>query len=156
MDYRKNVLVVLFNDEGKVFFAHRSDVNITYSDSWQFPQGGIDEGEDVVTAAIRELEEETSITSVEFIKTIDKPFRYDYPHEIQVKFYGEDYKSLDKYYIGQEQYIVFLKFTGNDSEINLETEDREFDAWEWVDIKDTPARVIEFKRGVYYEIQEFI
>lgn len=111
--------------------------------AWQFPQGGIEAGEGLIEAARRELKEETSIVSVEPADTVTEPLRYTFPPEIQ--------KGGKWRYDGQEMQWVLFRFTGEDSEINLETEEPEFARYAWEDIDRSCKRIAEFKKNVYIE-----
>lgn len=147
--YRKNVGIVVFNSNQKVLMCARAN---RPGFDWQFPQGGIEDGETPVAAAFRELQEETGITSVEVVTTLSQPLRYDFPPDILA--YA---KKLGRPHVGQEQYWVLMYFTGHDEEINLEThpEEIEFKAYEWVDIEEAPKRIIEFKKDVYMQMTAF-
>ena len=105
--YRKNVGIAVFNKDQKVLMCARADKP---GFAWQFPQGGIDNGETPLEAAYRELKEETGITSVELVAQLNKPLRYDFPTEIL-----ENFKKLGRNNIGQEQYWVLFYFYGEDS-----------------------------------------
>nr|QJR98164.1 RNA pyrophosphohydrolase [uncultured Alphaproteobacteria bacterium] len=140
--YRKNVGIVIYNAHKKVLWCERKDL----SGQWQFPQGGIDEGESVLEAAKRELREETSVTSVEPVAVIEKPLVYDFPAKIAEKFKKR----------GQAMNWVLFKFYGENSEINLKTPEPEFINWKWVDIDETPENIIQFKKDVYQKmVKEF-
>lgn len=140
--YRKNVGIVIYNAHKKVLWCERKDL----SGQWQFPQGGIDEGESVLEAAKRELREETSVTSVEPVAFIEKPLVYDFPAEIAEKFKKR----------GQAMNWVLFKFYGEDSEINLKTPEPEFINWKWVNIDETPENIVQFKKDVYQKmVKEF-
>ncbi|MFI3241374.1 MAG: RNA pyrophosphohydrolase [Alphaproteobacteria bacterium] len=134
-EYRKNVAIVIFNKEKKVLMCERID----FENQWQFPQGGIDEGETPQTAAIRELFEETSIKSAKLIYTTSDCISYDFPLDVQQKFQSK----------GQEQYWSLFYFTGNDDEINLKTKQPEFKSYKWIDIKKAPLQIIDFKKEAY-------
>lgn len=116
---------------------------------WQFPQGGIDTEEDVLTAAYRELREETGITSVEPVSLLSKPLRYDFPPQVIDKF-----RQKGSPYVGQEQFWVLFYFYGKDSEIDFCTNPKEieFKAYEWTDIEDAPKRIVNFKKEVYHKV----
>ena len=136
--YRKCVGIVLCNQDNKVLWCERKDA----PGQWQFPQGGIDAGESVLEAAKSELEEETSVVSVKKIATIDEPILYDFPAHIA--------KRLNKR--GQAMNWVLYRFTGNDSEINLQTKIPEFINWKWVGIDETPKNIVDFKQEVYQKM----
>ena len=106
--YRKNVGIVVADKEGKVLMCARADQEDL---QWQFPQGGIENGEDITAAAKRELYEETGISSVRLVKVMPKTLRYDFPKSAK-KRYGGLYK-------GQEQTWVLFYFYGQDDEINF-------------------------------------
>lgn len=147
--YRKNVGIVVFNDKHKVLMCARADKPDL---QWQFPQGGIEDGEDIVEAAKRELREETGITSVILVAKLPHTIRYDFPEEIQKK-----HRELGCYFVGQEQSWVLFYFTGNDKEIDFyaHPEEIEFKAYEWVDIYEAPQRIVEFKKEVYKEVAKY-
>ena len=147
--YRPNVGVVVLNAENKVFVAQRID---TREEAWQLPQGGIDEGEDVLDAGFRELYEETSIRSVTFenyIPSDDQWLYYNLPEDLQKKMWGGGFK-------GQRQKWIVCRFTGHDSEINLKTEHPEFSVWKWINIKNLPELAIHFKFNIYKYISKEI
>ena len=108
---RTGVGIVLLNDENKVFVARRIDNAKKF---WQMPQGGVDEGEDFLKAAYRELEEETSVKSVELIKELDSTITYELPDRLLGIIWKGKYK-------GQKQKWFLMKFTGDDKEINIKT-----------------------------------
>lgn len=141
--YRACVGIVLFNRSNKVFMAQRLDgYRLGWSDSWQFPQGGIDEGEDPAVAALRELKEETGISEAEIIAEMPQWLYYDLPANLAEKIWQGKYK-------GQKQKWFLIKFLGNDSQINLAQTNPEFHAYEWVDIDESINRVVPFKLHVY-------
>lgn len=144
--YRKNVGIVVANQKGLVLMCARADQK---DNQWQFPQGGIEAGEDIIEAAKRELYEETGINSVRLIKQMPEPLRYDFPKNDKTHRFGN--------YIGQEQTWVLFEFTGNDSEINFYTnpQEIEFKAFEWVDISEAPERIIAFKKQVYQKVAAY-
>ncbi|MFM7988938.1 MAG: RNA pyrophosphohydrolase, partial [Candidatus Fonsibacter sp.] len=108
LPYRKGVGIMLLNQEAKVFIGKRID----NTKAWQMPQGGVDDKEDIESAAKRELKEETGITSIEIIKKSEKEFIYDLPNELLGKIWDGKYK-------GQKQTWFLIKFTGDQSEINI-------------------------------------
>jgi len=142
--YRNCAGIVLFNDEGKVLLGARADKK---GRQWQFPQGGIEENEKPEEAALRELKEETSITSANIILSLNEPISYTFPRPIR-----EGLAAKGKMHIGQKMYWFLLHFTGDDREINLATQNPEFKAYEWADIGMAPKRIIFFKKGVYLKV----
>ena len=141
---RSGVGIVLLNNKNKVLVGKRLD---NPKDFWQMPQGGIDINEDYLDAAKRELEEETSIKSVELIKELDGWLKYDLPEELV----GKDWKGK---YSGQKQKWFIMKFLGNDSEININTPNPEFLDWKWVEIDKITDLVVDFKLNIYKEIKK--
>ena len=141
---RKGVGIVLLNDENKVFVAKRIDNPKNF---WQMPQGGIDEGEKYYEAALRELKEETSVTSVELVEEIDKKLTYILPDNL----IGIIWKGRFK---GQIQKWFVMRFLGNESEININTEKPEFLDWKWIDIENLPKIAVDFKLDVYKSIKQ--
>ncbi len=141
---RRGVGVVLLNKENKVFVARRIDNPKNF---WQMPQGGVDKNEDYLSAAFRELREETSIQSVNLIREIDDMTTYELPdHLIGIIWKGR--------YRGQRQKWFLMKFNGKDSEINLNTNNPEFLEWKWIGINQITETVVKFKLDVYKKIQE--
>lgn len=138
--YRKNAGIVVFNKDKKVLSCRRAGEVDT---PWQFPQGGIDEGETPADAAVRELREETGIKSAKRILTLDYPLRYDFIEDINI-------------YKGQEQYWSLFYFFGDDSEIDLNThkEEIEFTGYKWIDIEQAPRLVWKPKKEVYETVVE--
>ena len=140
---RKGVGVVLLNNKNKVFVAKRIDNPKNF---WQMPQGGINDGENNYEAALRELKEETSIVSVELIKEIDKKLTYILPNNL----IGIIWKGKFK---GQIQKWFVMRFLGNESEININTEKPEFLDWKWVNLDDLPKIAVKFKLEVYKSLK---
>ena len=137
--YRKNVGIVVCK-KGKVLLCARAKEK---GFQWQFPQGGIEDGEDFVEAGKRELYEETGITNVSLIRTISNPIRYDFPKN--VKF---------NQFCGQEQYWVLFEFLGEDKEIKFDINPNcvEFKAFQWVDIDIAPKEIVYFKKEAYKKV----
>ena len=143
---RKGVGIVLLNKENKVFVAKRID---NPKDFWQMPQGGVDKGEDFLSAAYRELEEETSIKNVELIKEIDGILSYELPDHLLGIIWKGKYK-------GQRQKWFLMRFLGNDNDINIKTNKPEFLEWKWIDLELLTDVVVDFKMHVYKELKEKI
>ena len=141
---RSGVGIVLLNKKNKIFVAKRIDNPKNY---WQMPQGGLDANEDYFSAALRELEEETSIKSVELLKEIDEFITYELPKDLL----GIIWKGKFK---GQKQKWFVMRFTGQDQEINLKTKKPEFLEWKWVNPDKITDTVVDFKLNVYRKIQE--
>ena len=142
--YRPNVGVVLFNREGRVWLGRR--INAPGPHNWQFAQGGVDKGEDLYPAALRELQEETGVVSVAYLGRTEDWITYDFP---------EGYKGskIARGWRGQKQVWFALRFTGEDAEVNLLAHRHaEFDAWRWADIDEAPSLVIPFKRATYEKV----
>lgn len=147
LPYRPCVGVTLINREGLVFVARRID---TEMEAWQMPQGGIDEGEDPATAALRELEEEVGTNKAEIIAETKDWLQYDLPHDLIGKVWKGRYR-------GQRQKWFAMRFLGDDADINLETEHPEFCAWKWERLERLPNLIVPFKRKIYQDIvNEFL
>lgn len=140
-NYRECATIVLFNDEGKVLLCARADVSGL---EWQFPQGGIEKGESPQNAALRELKEETSVTSAQIILSLNEPLCYDFPKSILKLL-----QSHGRHHIGQRMHWFLAHFTGDDGEINLATEQPEFKAYKWANIRQAPKEIVSFKRMAY-------
>ena len=142
LPYRPCVGLAIFNREGKVLVAERLDNNT----AWQMPQGGIDEGEDLTQAAYREMLEEIGTDKAEILEIMPENLFYDLPPELLGKLWGGKYR-------GQEQTWIALRFTGEDSDINLNAhEPAEFSKWQWVDLTATVDLIVPFKRDTYAKI----
>ena len=156
LPYRPCVGSLVVNAEGLIWTGRRIPNEVEYSSEtrlWQFPQGGVDKGEDPEPAARRELYEETCIRSVSLIKVLPETLRYDLPeHLIGTALKGK--------FRGQEQHWFLYRFDGNDSEIDVanppEGEKPEFESWEWSYLEDAPARAVPFKVELYQRIIELL
>ena len=146
LPYRNGVGVVVLNNENKIFVAKRIDNPKNF---WQMPQGGVDKGENYYDAALRELKEETNITSVKLIKEIDKKYTYILPDNL----IGIIWKGKFK---GQVQKWFLMRFVGNDSEIDINTIKPEFLEWKWLNVDDLPKIAVNFKRDIYQNLKKEI
>ena len=145
--YRPNVGVVLINRQGLVWLGHREGEHGPLS--WQFPQGGVDPGEERYAAARRELQEETGVTSVKLIGRTPHWLSYDFPPEVLAN------KKRARGFRGQKQAWFAFRFEGEDSEIDLFSHGEvEFDAWRWSALAEAPEAVAAFKREVYLKVVE--
>ena len=141
---RSGVGIVLLNKDNKVFVAKRIDNQKNF---WQMPQGGVDEGEDYLTAAHRELEEETSVKNVNLVKELNGLMSYELPENLLGIIWKGKYR-------GQEQKWFVMKFLGKDTEINIKTENPEFCEWKWIDLENITDLVVDFKRHVYVDVKK--
>ena len=147
---RDGVGVIILNKKNEVFVGKRKDNPI---DKWQMPQGGVDKGENLISAMKRELMEETSIKNIKILKKIDKWFEYELPKDLL----GIIWKGKFR---GQKQKWFIVRFIGNESEINLKTKHPEFIEWKWLEMNDLPKVIVDFKKDVYkklvVELKKFI
>ena len=139
---RIGVGVILLNNKNQVFVGKRKDNPI---DNWQMPQGGVDNGEDFLTAMKRELYEETSIKDIKIIKEINQTYEYELPKDL----IGVIWKGKFR---GQKQKWFIAKFLGKENEINLDTKYPEFIEWKWIDIEMLPKVIVEFKKNLYQNL----
>ena len=139
---RDGVGVIILNKENKIFVGKRKDNPI---DKWQMPQGGLDQGENYLSAMKRELYEETSIKSIEILKEIDGYFEYELPKNLVGIIWKGKYR-------GQKQKWFIAKFLGEETEINLNTKYAEFVEWKWIIPKMLPEVIVDFKKDLYNKL----
>ena len=139
---RSGVGAIVLNNQNKVFVGKRKDNPV---DKWQMPQGGVDDGEDYLTAMKRELFEETSIKNIEVLKELKGYFEYELPKNL----IGIIWKGK---YRGQKQKWFISDFTGKDEEINLKTKKPEFIDWKWISLDELPLVIVDFKKKLYQEL----
>lgn len=144
LPYRPCAGLMLLNRAGQVFVGQRIDTTV---EAWQMPQGGIDDGEDAETAALRELGEETGVPpdKVELIAVAPGEFYYDLPPDLVGKVWKGKWR-------GQRQRWFLYRFLGRDDDIDIATAHQEFRAWRWIDPADLPALIVPFKRALYEEV----
>ena len=143
---RNGVGIAVLNKNNKIFVAKRIDNPKNF---WQMPQGGIDEGENFLAAAYRELEEETSINNVSLIKELDGLTTYHLPdHLVGIIWKGK--------YKGQKQKWFIMRYLGTDDKININTKKPEFLEWKWIDLDMITEVVVDFKLEVYKKLKSQI
>jgi len=145
LPYRKGVGLMILNKELKVFVGMRID---SKQEAWQMPQGGVDEGEDLIDAALREMEEETGTRNANIIAETKNWYSYDLPDYLIPKLWNGKYR-------GQNQKWFLLQFQGEDNEFNISSgKNAEFIQWRWSKIEDLPNIIIGFKRDLYISVIE--
>ena len=139
---RKGVGIIVLNKQNKIFVGKRKD---NPGDKWQMPQGGVDEGEDYITAMKRELKEETGIENIKIIKEIEKIYQYELPKDLVGIIWKGKYR-------GQKQKWFITRFLGEEKEINLNTKHAEFIDWKWIEPKFLPEVIVDFKKDLYLNL----
>lgn len=130
---------MLLNNDNQIFTAKRIDVS---ENAWQMPQGGIDDNENPIDAALRELKEEIGTNHVKLLAETDQWLTYDFPESLGPRLWNGQYR-------GQRQKWFAFRFLGQDSDINLETKTPEFTDWRWTHVNDLLDYVIDFKKETY-------
>ena len=143
---RLGVGVIVLNNENKIFVGKRKDNPV---DKWQMPQGGVDIGENYLTAMKRELAEETSIKSIKILRELEGFFEYELPNNLV----GVIWKGKFR---GQKQKWFIAKFVGEEKEIDLKTKNPEFIDWKWIFPEQLPEVIVDFKREMYLKILDNI
>lgn len=145
LPYRDAVGIMLLKPGNRqVFVAKRLD---TIAEAWQMPQGGIDRGESPLTAALRELKEETGTDKAAIIRESRDWLHYDLPGDLVGKLWGGRYR-------GQRQKWFAMTFTGADHDIDIATEHPEFSEWQWIEPNRLPDLIVPFKRELYQRLLE--
>ena len=139
---RKGVGIIVLNKNNQVFVGKRKD---NPGNNWQMPQGGVDKGENYISAMQRELFEETSIKNIKIIKEIENILEYELPENLV----GIIWKGKFR---GQKQKWYITKFLGQDNEINLNTKHPEFIDWKWIEPQKLPEVIVNFKRDLYLKL----
>ena len=139
---RTGVGIIVLNKQNKIFVGKRKD---NPGDKWQMPQGGVDEGEDYITAMKRELKEETGIENIKIIKEIEKIYQYELPKDLVGIIWKGKYR-------GQKQKWFITRFLGEEKEINLNTKHAEFIDWKWIEPKLLPEVIVNFKKDLYLNL----
>ena len=141
---RSGVGIIVLNNKNQVFVGKRKD---NPGDKWQMPQGGIDAGENYITAMKRELSEETGIKNIKILKEIEHIYHYELPENLVGIIWKGKYK-------GQVQKWFLMKFLGEEKEININTKNPEFLDWKWIELDEITEVVVDFKLHVYKELKE--
>lgn len=142
--YRRNVGIMLINGSGQVFVAQRID---SPGPAWQMPQGGIDAGENPRAAALRELEEETSV-SHDLVTVLAESagwLKYDFPADLAARLWNGRF-------VGQQQRWFLMRYHGTDDQIIIETDHPEFSSWAWVGPGELVEKIVPFKRNIYARV----
>ena len=142
LPFRIGVGIIVLNNKNQVFVGKRKD---NPGNNWQMPQGGIDEGEDFISAMKRELMEETSIKNIKILKELEHLYQYDLPKNLV----GIIWKGKFR---GQRQKWFITRFLGKDTEINLNTKHPEFIEWKWIEPEKLPEVIVYFKKEIYLSL----
>lgn len=144
--YRSGVGIMIIDQQKRIFVGKRID---NHSDAWQMPQGGLDAGETEDEALLREMKEETGISSheVKILSQSSKHYYYNLPYKLQKKFWGGKY-------LGQKQRWYLIEFCGDEKNIDVATEDPEFSEWKWISKENLLGAIVAFKRDLYEEVMK--
>ena len=144
---RVGVGAIVLNKENKIFVGKRTDQ--PHNNKWQMPQGGVNDGEDLISAVKRELDEETGIKNIKILKELDEWTEYELPHYLLGKIWKGKYR-------GQKQKWFVMRFLGKENEIKLNTKHAEFLEWKWIRPNKLTSVVVKFKFNVYEQISKKI
>ena len=142
LPFRIGVGIIVLNNKNQVFVGKRKD---NPGNNWQMPQGGINKGEDFISAMKRELMEETSIKNIKILKELEHLYQYDLPKNLV----GIIWKGKFR---GQRQKWFITRFLGKDTEINLKTKHPEFIEWKWIEPEKLPEVIVYFKKEMYLSL----
>ena len=142
LPFRIGVGIIVLNNKNQVFVGKRKD---NPGNNWQMPQGGINKGEDFISAMKRELMEETSIKNIKILKELEHLYQYDLPKNLV----GIIWKGKFR---GQRQKWFITRFLGKDTEINLNTKHPEFIEWKWIEPEKLPELIVYFKKEIYLSL----
>ena len=142
--YRPAAGVMLINRDRQVWVGQRLDSSL---EAWQMPQGGLDPGEEPLTGALRELEEETGIRPdlVEILACAKEELYYDLPEDLIGVVWKQKWR-------GQRQTWFLARFLGTDADVNLQTLEPEFRAWRWAGVEELPRLIVPFKKKLYEDV----
>ncbi len=144
LPYRPCVGVMLLNARGQAFVGQRLDRHSLDHghEAWQMPQGGVDDGEDLRAAALRELREETGVEAAEILAESRAWLDYDLPDALLGV-------ALRGRFRGQRQKWFAARFLGTDADIRLDLHEPEFERWRWAELDELPNLIVPFKRAIY-------
>ena len=140
--YRPGVGIMLLNKASEVLVGQRID---NPADAWQMPQGGIDEGEDPLVAAWREMKEEIGTDKAELLAESRGWLNYDLPPALADRIWKGRYR-------GQRQKWFAFRFAGSDRDIQIDTPHPEFRSWKWAAMRELPGMIVPFKRKLYADL----
>ena len=143
--YRPSVGIFLINKDKQVFVGRRLDSS---AEAWQMPQGGIDPGESILEACLREMNEEIGTNTAELLSEHDDWLYYDIPQPLADRLWRGKFK-------GQKQKWMALQFTGNDADIDIHTSEPEFCEWRWLKPQELVNVAVPFKRDVYRDVLRY-
>ena len=144
LPYRPSVGLMILNNKLEVFVGRRVDSKL---EAWQMPQGGIDDGEDIVDAAFREMKEEIGTNNAKILAETKQWYKYDLPYYLINKLWNGRYR-------GQRQKWFLIKYLGKDEDININGVNIEFVDWRWVKIEELTQIIVPFKRNLYISVIE--